>query len=1440
MQSWDGSASRVAVSSATLQRGAAPASVNDIVSRYVLNATLPSERAAKGVPRSSTPPARTGLTSSFVNSSGLVYSPATSRLQERNSDIRRSEQHLSDLRAKMERAGRHAEDVAATVKDLERSKTILSDLENENLQLRTRVRTLSLIVEEKEQSLKEMENALRNARSSLAETEELRVQDMTNLRRQIGVLQNENNELASRCDNLRVSITNRDSDTSISREELRVRLNQLETQLETSRNTNFRLSHQLEEREHQMEELHKLQAEIPRLETQAKDTMQKLQDTQKLVQTKEEERLALQDQHLRQLRDLAEQLDSWKREMNRLSERGFEHQKMHNDNASRATMQDRQLLAEISDSVRSGIDEMRRRQAEVERLQIDIHRLQDENRLLRETAAGKDFMLNEANMLKAQVRQLQENVSLLQQLNAELKGQIEKKEAVAEVEASAHLAEVEHLKKELGSAKSEISALDSIKKENAKLRKEIHRGPKTEKVEELSAEKSVLEHEVTELREKLIGMTANAIQVERIYAEQLDDLQKEVAQLRLKEAECRTNHLNPEREAQLQSRTLEIEAENEMLRQRMEANLRLQNELDAEKRKETIKREQQLQLQAQLGSLNFAKPDPAAGPAKPQNLPRAPNFTAGPQQVSAADMYVQRLHRAGGPFSATSPAPSAAPQRPSPLASLQNSPNNTEEVNPAKSSPLHRMTSSLDARGQPASLPSATSFSRQAVLSSVPSMTAGSPNQFDRTVTYPSFVQPTAGSNDNFRPVAAGNKNTQAATIRYTSDGVGSIQFGTMSQLFLAATEGGGNTVAIKTEDARHRNEDPRRSSQITAMEWCELTWQAYYVKAAQFAKALVSHRCEANATVLIISSGSAEASIAFMGSVLAGCLPSPAATASPIATLVRQIEETAAEIIVLDDVPLLQRLLSATRRVSSIKQFVLFDSQVPQVVKSEFGQMVATFDQFLALCAYVTDTVLQTRIDGQSVDQPACIVYTSGTTGDPRGVLLSHDNLQFAAAAFAQSMVLTDGDSVSHLSLVNFAEAHGVVVDVVLPMITLASKGMPFVTHFVKYNGDPLHLPQFFRSIRPTFFFASPSVYQDVLTCIRASEGGSKNDSDTKLQQWAKTISREASFQRQRDVLSRLPSGPIKGAHLAASLNDKIKSSVGLDRVVQTICAGGPVTMPLLEAFASFGFDLLQLYVSAETTGVATASAEACFQFGTCGFPLPSTELHIDASSKASDRSAFREGELVVRGRHVMIGYLTHNGGYRGPDAEGWLRTGDLGRMDSESGLLTLVGRIKDQVILYPSGLPMSATDRVSPQRVELEILRICAALSHVVVFGDQRKFLVALMTLKSKRNPLTGTFTDDLCGEALEVNPEVLTVTTARRDDKWLKCIAGVIAQCNSVVENQFLKVKRFCILPTDFSVIGGELTVSNKVKRAAVATKYSALIDKLYAEETGTPRK
>jgi long-chain-fatty-acid--CoA ligase ACSBG len=417
-----------------------------------------------------------------------------------------------------------------------------------------------------------------------------------------------------------------------------------------------------------------------------------------------------------------------------------------------------------------------------------------------------------------------------------------------------------------------------------------------------------------------------------------------------------------------------------------------------------------------------------------------------------------------------------------------------------------------------------------------------------------------------------------------------------------------------------------------------------------------------------------------------------------------------------------------------------------------------------------------------------------------------------------------------------SLAEVHNIVLQVILPLFVVAVSKMPFVTFFPKLeSGIAGPCPQgaalinICRSFRPTVFFGSQALFLELWAVVKSSER-QLSASDQKLRVWAANVMRDASYARQTAGGANAASLP-KGLQLAQSMADKVLSSLGLDCAALFVCVGGPCPHMMLEELAGAGIDVHEVFAAAETTGICTASSENRFLFGACGVRAQGTQIQIDGGD---------EGQVVFRGRHVMMGYLRHllGGGEKqlfstGIDASGWLRLGDIGYFN-ETGFLSISGRTRDTIT-------SSSGDRIQPNAVERAVKKISSALSNVVVIGDKRRFLVCLLTLKCIRNQETGQPTDELAGEALLVNPETLTVSAARKDEKWLKYVATVIAEVNGASAHPSHKIKRFCILPVDFSILNGELTASGKARRHVVAAKYSSLIEKLYADDgSATPRK
>merc|ERR1712113_1283445 len=268
-----------------------------------------------------------------------------------------------------------------------------------------------------------------------------------------------------------------------------------------------------------------------------------------------------------------------------------------------------------------------------------------------------------------------------------------------------------------------------------------------------------------------------------------------------------------------------------------------------------------------------------------------------------------------------------------------------------------------------------------------------------------------------------------------------------------------------------------------------------------------------------------------------------------------------------------------------------------------------------------------------------------------------------------------------------------------------------------------------------------------------------------------------------------------------------------------------------------------------------ATISTDQAHQWGSCGWQFPGMEVKcfkVDPSDlnkktecpPAPALEATEDefmGEICFRGRAIMMGYMACKdmGGDHVAeiqkktadtiDAEGWLHSGDKG-LKTATGLLKITGRYKELII-------GEGGENIAPVPIEDSVKGLCDGVNECMMIGDQRKYNVCFVTLKVVGANGEQPGTDTLDMGAARVNPKVTTISGAMKDDVWIKTITQAINQTNSngkLVPNNAFKIQKFCILPTNFSEEGGELTPTKKLKRKFVEGRYAKMIDHMYATE------
>jgi long-chain acyl-CoA synthetase len=447
-------------------------------------------------------------------------------------------------------------------------------------------------------------------------------------------------------------------------------------------------------------------------------------------------------------------------------------------------------------------------------------------------------------------------------------------------------------------------------------------------------------------------------------------------------------------------------------------------------------------------------------------------------------------------------------------------------------------------------------------------------------------------------------------------------------------------------------------------------------------------------------------------------------------------------------------------------------------------GEDVLTWDDFLAKAAGTTDAALDRRIDAIEQADLATLIYTSGTTGPPKGVMLSHENLAWTARALLDVGGKADEEtSLSYLPLSHIAEQ-------------MATIHMPTTGGSTVFFAESIEkLADNLKEARPTMFFGVPRIWEKLHAGVAAKlaeVAGVKK----RLVDWARGVCTEVNARRDRDLpVPRLLDAQYRLAHKLVI--GKLRAALGFDRARLLISGAAPIAPDVLEFFASIDLPIREIYGQSEDTGPTSWNLPGKTKLGTVGPALPGSEVKI-----ADD------GEILVRGPNVFLGY------YKEPEAtaealkDGWLCSGDLGVFD-RNGFLSITGR-KKEIIITAGG------KNIAPKNIEAAIKQ-SPIVGEAVVIGDRRKFLTVLVTIDelAARTIVTAN------GDPLVEHPEIRTAIQ-RQIDQVNETLARVE------------QVKKFWILPKPFGIDTGELTPTLKIKRKVVAQMYAREIEAMYTTD------
>ncbi|MER7509632.1 AMP-dependent synthetase/ligase [Streptomyces lavendulae] len=420
--------------------------------------------------------------------------------------------------------------------------------------------------------------------------------------------------------------------------------------------------------------------------------------------------------------------------------------------------------------------------------------------------------------------------------------------------------------------------------------------------------------------------------------------------------------------------------------------------------------------------------------------------------------------------------------------------------------------------------------------------------------------------------------------------------------------------------------------------------------------------------------------------------------------------------------------------------------------------------------------------------EDPLTVVYTSGTTGDPKGVRLTHRNILLQSVRLDRHTDLPE--HAEHLCYLPFAHIAERILGIYLPLLRAAH---------VRLVADPTAVAAAVRERHPVQFFGVPRVWEKLAAAVKAVIAGLPEEQQRAIE-GAGALARTRAGHRERG--EEVPAA-LEASYAEAKerVLDPLLRRAGLDRLEWTASATAPMPIDVVRFWAGWGITIMDAWGLTETSGVCTVNSRDAFRLGSVGRPIEGLELRIA-----------EDGEILTRGATVFDGYLRPDGTVESAhDAEGWFPTGDVGRLDGD-GFLWLTDRKKELIIT-------STGKNVSPALVE-NTVKEHPLIGQALVHGDGRSYLVALLVLDPELAPAwaaaRGIGTASLA--ELAGHPAVLEET------------ARAVAAANARL-NRTEQIKRYRLLAEEWGPQTGELTPSLKLRRRVVREKYGPLIEELY---------
>jgi long-chain acyl-CoA synthetase len=631
-----------------------------------------------------------------------------------------------------------------------------------------------------------------------------------------------------------------------------------------------------------------------------------------------------------------------------------------------------------------------------------------------------------------------------------------------------------------------------------------------------------------------------------------------------------------------------------------------------------------------------------------------------------------------------------------------------------------------------------------------------------------------AVGNARRRGVERREAGRERTTVRALNEREGDwlLEGDTMSRLFWEAVQRRADRVIVREKDLGI---------------WRAVTWHELGEKARCVGHGLISLGFEPGDCASVLANTVKEWLFADMGILGAGGVCSGIYPTDAPAQVEYLVNDSRSRYLFVEDEEQLDKILAVRERTPALEKVIVFDMEG---LRDFSDPMVISFDELLEMgaahAAANPDLWLQ-RVNSREPDDLAILVYTSGTTGPPKGAMISHRNLVCQCRNSTKLLPQAENDErLSFLPMCHVAER---VVGCYFSLYTST------IMNFVE---NPDTVPENVREVAPTVFGAVPRIWEKFYSGVTIAVSDA-----TALQKWAYKTAIGIGLKCAELKIERKP--VPAGLKLlnwlgSAIVLRNVRKMIGVDRCRWLVTGAAPISPDLIRWYMALGLDMLEVYGATETTALTSIMPAGAIKPGTVGLPVDFGEVKISP-----------EGEILVRGDYVFMGYLNLPEKTAETIVDGWLHTGDVGYIDNE-GYLKITDRMKD-IIITAGG------KNITPSEIENQI-KFSPYVSDAVVIGDARKYLTCLVMIDYEN---VAKYAQDQ--DVPFTNYASLCNTNEVQDLIW-----GEIERVNKNFA-QVEQIKKCRLIDQELTAEDDELTPTMKLKRKFVNEKYKDLIESMY---------